>query len=228
MKVSTGKKMISIALGFAALSMLSFGVMGGWGSPLQDGKKKGPRSGESQGQEVKPRISRGARQPKDTRSLGLQDLLKVTEAIAIINPTEGNSCKGWVKIEKMGSSVRITAEISGLEPNTQHGFHIHRFGDCSSPDGKSAGGHYNPQKEEHALPPEPHRHAGDLGNLLADSNGVAHYERTVKMLSIIGRVNPILGRSFVIHADPDDGSQPTGNSGDRIGCGVIGIANPSE
>lgn len=229
MNIFAGKKLIGIFLGVAAMSMLTVGVMGGWGSPYQDGKRKTPKSGQSEGQELKPKISRGVNQPKDPRSFGMQDLLRVSEAIVRIYPTEGNTCKGWIKIKKAaGGGVRITANITGLEPDSLHGIHIHRFGDCTSSDGKSAGGHYNPQNEPHALPPEEHRHAGDLGNIYADKDGVAHLDQVYKNISIIGRINPILGRAIIIHADRDDGSQPTGNAGARIGYGVIGIANPDD
>jgi len=92
----------------------------------------------------------------------------------------------------------------------------------------SAGGHYNPEGHQHGLPDSENRHAGDLGNVQADSEGKAHYEITVSNISIQGPRNPILGRAVIVHAKPDDGGQPVGNAGARIACGVIGVANPGK
>jgi len=146
------------------------------------------------------------------------------QAICVIHPTQGNTASGIVRFLQIGNGVRIIANISGLTANSSHAIHVHQFGDCSSPDGKSAGGHYNPEGNPHALPTSDIRHAGDLGNLQTDVHGVAHYDATVGNLSVAGFRNPILGRSVIIHGKADDGGQPTGNAGPRIGCGVIGIA----
>lgn len=145
-------------------------------------------------------------------------------AVAVLHPTEGNKVKGWVKFEQTNAGVKVTAHVEGLKPNSKHGFHIHEFGDCSAPDGTSAGGHYNPEGHEHALPDGKTRHAGDLGNLEANAQGMAHYEMVVANISVSGEKNPILGRGVIVHAQPDDGSQPVGNAGARLACGVIGVA----
>ena len=149
----------------------------------------------------------------------------IQEAVCVIHPTAGNTANGVVRFFQNGHEIKVVADIEGLSPNSTHAIHVHQFGDCSSPDGKSAGGHYNPQKHDHALPPTAKRHAGDLGNLTADADGKAHYEITVGNLCIAGPKNPLLGRAIILHAKPDDGGQPTGNAGPRIGYGVIGIAN---
>ena len=160
------------------------------------------------------------------RNIGFR---KVTEAIAYINPTQGNSASGTVKFLRKTRSVQIIADIKGLTPNSKHAFHIHEFGDCSSTDGKSAGGHYNPTAVNHSGPDNAERHAGDLGNLTADENGNVHYELTVDNISLGGRKSPIIGRAVIIHAGEDDfKTQPTGNAGARIGCGLIGIAKVSK
>jgi superoxide dismutase, Cu-Zn family len=148
----------------------------------------------------------------------------VKQAVAVIQPTAGNQCKGTVRFTQMDGQVKVVADLSGLTPNQKHAIHIHQFGDISAPDGTSAGGHYNPEGFPHGLPPAPMRHAGDLGNLQADAAGNAHDELTVDNISIAGMKNPIIGRAIVVHAKPDDGGQPTGNAGGRIGDGVIGIA----
>jgi Cu-Zn family superoxide dismutase len=127
-----------------------------------------------------------------------------------------------------GESVKVVAEIEGLVPGQKHAFHIHQYGDCSAPDASSAGGHYNPEGHQHGLPETENRHAGDFGNVQADDQGKAHYEITVTNISVSGPNNPIIGRGVIVHAKPDDGSQPTGNAGGRIACGVIGVANPGK
>jgi Cu-Zn family superoxide dismutase len=148
----------------------------------------------------------------------------VKQAVAVLHPTAGNKCHGVVHFTQDGDSVKVVADLEGLSPGQKHAFHIHQFGDCSSPDGMSAGGHYNPENHPHGLPDGAARHAGDLGNVEAKDDGTAHYEITVQNISIAGTKNPIIGRAVIVHAKPDDGSQPTGNAGGRIGCGVIGVA----
>src|SRR5687767_6648663 len=100
----------------------------------------------------------------------------VKQAVAVLHPTGANKCKGKVVFTQEGSKVKIVAHIEGLNPGQKHAFHIHEYGDCSAPDGMSAGGHYNPEKHSHGLPGTAQRHAGDLGNLEADSSGKAHLE----------------------------------------------------
>lgn len=146
------------------------------------------------------------------------------KALAMLAPTQGQTAKGWVKFEAVEKGIRVTAEISGLAPNSQHGFHIHEFGDLRSVDGTSLGGHFNPSGAEHGLTHVRKRHAGDLGNLEADASGVAKVDRVFIGFTIDGHQAPILGRGVVVHALPDDGGQPTGNAGGRIAVGVIGVA----
>jgi Cu-Zn family superoxide dismutase len=152
----------------------------------------------------------------------------VTQAVAVLHPTAGSKCHGAVRFMQQGDEVKLVAHVEGLNPGQKHAFHIHEFGDCSAPDGMSAGGHYNPEKHPHGLPGSETRHAGDLGNLQADDQGKAHYELTVKNVTIAGMKNPIIGRGVIVHAKVDDGGQPVGNAGARIACGVIGVANPAD
>lgn len=150
----------------------------------------------------------------------------VTEAIAVVQPTKGNTCHGIVHFTDVEGGVRVVAEIEGLQPNAQHAFHIHDFGDLSSGDGKSAGGHYNPAGHPHAGPDAPAHHAGDLGNVESDASGTAHYDRVIAGIAVAGMNHPIVGRAVVFHVKMDDlTSQPSGAAGDRIGWGVIGVAN---
>jgi Cu-Zn family superoxide dismutase len=144
-------------------------------------------------------------------------------AIAVLHPTEGNEVQGVVTFTKVATGIKVTADVSGLAPG-KHGFHVHEYGDCSAANATSAGGHFNPFGMPHGAPTSDQRHVGDLGNLSADSTGVAHYERIDTMLRLNGP-NSIIGRGLIVHGGEDDlVSQPTGNAGPRVACGVIGIA----
>ncbi len=147
------------------------------------------------------------------------------QAVAVLHPTEGNDVSGTVTFTKVDGGIRIEAEVSGLSEGA-HGFHIHQYGDCTAPDGTSAGGHFNPEDVEHAGPDDDPRHVGDLGNLEAGSDGTATYSRVDEHLAFSGE-HSIIGRAVIVHQDEDDlESQPTGAAGPRMACGVIGIANP--
>ena len=147
-----------------------------------------------------------------------------TKAIAVLHSASGSQVAGTVTFTKVGDTVQVVADITGLTPG-KHGFHIHEFGDCSAADASSAGGHFNPMKKPHGAPDAAERHAGDLGNLEADSTGKAHLELKDSMLKLSGE-NCILGRGVIVHEKVDDWSQPTGNAGGRLACGVIGVAKP--
>ncbi len=151
----------------------------------------------------------------------------VNEAIAVIHPASGSACKGVVHFTQSGGKLSISADVEGLPPNSRHGFHIHEYGDCSAPDATSAGGHYDAAgTRHHGMPSEAMKHSGDMGNIEADSSGKAHYELVLDSVSVGGPDAPVLGRAVIVHANPDDFSQPVGNAGGRIGCGVIGIMKP--
>jgi Cu-Zn family superoxide dismutase len=134
--------------------------------------------------------------------------------------------KGTITFRQTEGGVAVTANVTGLEPNSKHGFHVHEFGDPSSDDGSAMGGHYNPEGHAHALPAsgDAERHAGDFGNLEADADGNATFNMTFENISLAGKKNPILGRGLIVHEKPDDGGQPTGNAGGRIAQAVIGVA----
>lgn len=149
----------------------------------------------------------------------------MTKAVAVLSPTKGSIVSGTVTFTKLQTGVKIVADVSGLSPGP-HGFHVHEFGDCSAPDASSAGGHFNPSRTQHGAPNTPLRHAGDFGNLVADVSGKAHYEWVDTMISFDG-ANSIIGRAVIVHENVDDlKTQPTGNAGGRVACGVIGIAKP--
>lgn len=143
-------------------------------------------------------------------------------ATAELKPTQSNTAAGTVRFTQQGDKLLITADITGLRPNTEHGFHVHEKGDCSAPDAMSAGGHFNPAAKMHAHYGTSEHHAGDMPNLKADANGRASYRWESDTLSVNGAANGVIGRAVVVHRDPDDyKSQPAGNSGPRIACGLI-------
>ena len=143
-------------------------------------------------------------------------------AIATVDPTQGNGARGTVTFTQRGDDVRVTAELSGLALDARNGIHVHEKGDCSAPDAESAGGHFNPLGVPHGLPPDGTRHLGDLGNIEVEPNGTGRTEVVVQGASLVeGAPSSFLGRAIIVHAKKDDGGQPTGNAGARIGCGVI-------
>jgi len=154
--------------------------------------------------------------------------LAAADAVAVMQPTAGNTAGGTVTFTATDDGVRVHAAITGLSPDGIHAIHVHQFGDARAEDGTSAGGHYNPEGHDHGLPDQAQRHAGDFGNLQADAEGEADFELVVDNLSIDGEHNPVIGRGVIIHAKQDDGGQPTGNAGPRIAIGVIGYAKPAE
>lgn len=147
----------------------------------------------------------------------------VKKAIAVLQPTKGNAVRGTVTYEAVENGVRVVADITGLTPG-KHGFHIHEFGDCSADDASSAGGHFNPASSSHGAPTADQRHEGDMGNIEADKDGHAALDYVDHAMSLSGE-RSILGHAVIVHEKEDDlKTQPTGNAGARVACGVIGIA----
>lgn len=147
------------------------------------------------------------------------------KAIAVLHPTTGSNVAGTITFTKSGDAIKVLADITGLTPG-KHGFHIHEFGDCSSADAKSAGGHFNPTNHQHGAPEATDRHAGDLGNIEADASGKAHLDVTDKTLKLSG-TDCIIGHAVIVHEKADDlKTQPTGDAGGRVACGVIGVTKP--
>ncbi|MGB3649609.1 MAG: superoxide dismutase family protein [Rivularia sp. (in: cyanobacteria)] len=147
--------------------------------------------------------------------------------VAVVNlqPTEGNNVSGKVTFTPEPSGVQVVADITGLSPG-KHGFHVHEKGDCSAPDASSAGGHYAPNNSPHGAPEDPanQRHVGDLGNITADASGNAKYNRVDNIISLDG-ANSIVGKAVIVHSGADDlTSQPSGDAGSRLACGVIQIS----
>jgi Cu-Zn family superoxide dismutase len=142
-------------------------------------------------------------------------------AVATLEPTKGSTAGGKVTFTQKGSKVVVLANVSGLSPG-QHGFHVHEKGDCSSGDGMSAGGHFNPFGKPHGDPAAADHHAGDMPMLVADGAGNATLTVELELMTIGDGAGDIIGKAVIVHKDPDDfKTQPTGNSGARVACGVI-------
>ena len=148
-------------------------------------------------------------------------------AVAIISPTQGNTAHGKVTFTKVEGGIHIVADIMGLAPG-KHGFHVHEKGDCSAPDGTSAGGHFAPLGHKHGAPSDTSSHVGDMGNIEAGKDSTAHFEWTSSLMSFEGNTS-IIGKAVIVHGGEDDlKSQPSGNAGPRVGCGVIVWENSNE
>ena len=149
------------------------------------------------------------------------------KALAVLQSTEGNKVEGIVTFTQVADGVRVDADISGLSPG-KHGFHVHQYGDCSSADGSAApasaaGDHFNPGNHPHGAPDVKARHEGDMGNIEADASGVAKLNYVDHSLSLADGEKSIIGRAVIVHEKADDlKSQPSGEAGARIACGVIG------
>lgn len=143
-------------------------------------------------------------------------------ATAQLQPTKGNKTFGEATFEQKGDKVHIVVYVQGLKPGQEHGFHIHEAGDCSSGDGMSTKGHFDPFGKPHGHPQSSERHAGDLPSLRADKSGRAKIDVEVDIISVTSGPASVVGRGLIVHADPDDyKTQPTGNAGARLACGVI-------
>jgi superoxide dismutase, Cu-Zn family len=150
-------------------------------------------------------------------------LVPVKKGIAVLQPTKGSAVRGTVTYEVVEGGVHVVANVGGLTPG-KHGFHIHEFGDCSADDGSSAGGHFNPGGTSHGAPASDPRHAGDMGNIEADKDGHATLDYRDQTMTLSGPQS-IIGHAVIVHEKEDDlKSQPTGNAGARVACGVIGVA----
>jgi Cu-Zn family superoxide dismutase len=152
---------------------------------------------------------------------------KYNTAIAVISPKSNSDVFGEVKFFDSLGNIYLEANIEGLSYG-EHAIHIHQFGDCSSEDGKSAGGHWNPSNQNHGQWDHHHFHLGDIGNILADSLGKGEISLATKLwcLDCPDSMRNIIGKSIIIHQGADDFiSQPSGAAGKRIGCGEIRLVN---
>ncbi|MCA9108435.1 MAG: superoxide dismutase family protein [Planctomycetaceae bacterium] len=160
-------------------------------------------------------------QPKDSTH---EEVDIPQEAVVRLLPTQDSRVHGLLVLRQQDDGVQVVGRVIGLEPG-DHGFHIHEFGDLRDPQGKSAGGHFNPDGKKHGGPDADEHHAGDLGNITAGSDGTASVDKLAKDL----KLHFVIGRSVVVHGNADDfESQPSGDAGPRVSVGVIGFAEVKD
>ena len=149
-----------------------------------------------------------------------------SRATVVLAPASGSLVSGTLTLMPMGDGVHMTGEVGGLKPGDTRGFHIHEKGDCSAADASTAGGHFNPAAQAHGRSGQGAHHAGDTDNIVADAKGVARIDAHVTGVTLGGgAANDIAGRAVIVHASADDyTTQPTGNAGARVACGVIKVA----
>jgi superoxide dismutase, Cu-Zn family len=150
------------------------------------------------------------------------------QASATLQPKAGGTAGGTVTFTQAGDTVTISAQLTGVAAGV-HGFHIHEKGDCGDADFKNAGGHFNPAGKNHGAPSDADRHAGDLGNLEIAADGSGSLTISTSLLTVAAGANSVDGRAVILHEKADDlKTQPTGDAGGRIACGVIRSADPVE
>ena len=133
----------------------------------------------------------------------------------------GSKLTGKASFSEVPGGVKVTVQVAGAPPG-KIATHVHEKGDCSAPDAASAGGHFNPKSKPHALPANPERHLGDLGNIEVKPDGTGTTDIVIMGANLKpGDANSFAGKAIIVHAKEDDGGQPVGNAGGRIGCGVI-------
>jgi len=148
-----------------------------------------------------------------------------SHAQANLAGASGSLVSGRIELMPMGDGVHLTGTIGGLQPNSVHGIHVHEKGDCSAADASSAGGHFNPTGSAHGRAGSATHHAGDMDNVVAGADGTVAVNIHLPGVTLGGGAgNDIADRAIVVHGNADDyTSQPAGNSGPRVACGVIKI-----
>jgi Cu-Zn family superoxide dismutase len=145
-------------------------------------------------------------------------------AVAMIEGRSGSSMSGKAVFTEKAGGVLVELWVEDTPPG-MHAVHVHETGDCSSEDGKSAGGHFNPGEMAHGSPHMAEHHAGDLGNMWVEEDGTGYHAIFMPVLTVAAGTHSVDGRGIIVHAGVDDlVSQPTGAAGGRIGCGVIRLA----
>lgn len=146
---------------------------------------------------------------------------KGPQATATLAPTANQTAKGTVHFTELGDgSVEVDVDLTGVSHGT-HGFHIHDKGDCGD-NGNAAGGHFNPNAAQHGAPNAASHHSGDFGNVEADANGNVKTKFTTRAITLSPSSTSAIGHAVILHGNPDDlTTQPTGNAGPRIACGVV-------
>lgn len=164
-----------------------------------------------------------AKKEEATEETATEESTTIATATATLNSASGSSVTGTAKFTQVGDmTVRMDLQVQNLTPG-DHALHLHQFGDCSAPDATSAGGHWNPGEMAHGKRGEGEYHAGDVINLTADASGNVSWSDEISGWTIGGADSTnILNKAVIIHDSPDDfATQPTGNAGGRVACGVI-------
>jgi superoxide dismutase, Cu-Zn family len=176
--------------------------------------------------------SKNAEQPATAADVApAPDTAKAVETAAVnatpktvevtLQAKSGSKLSGKVTLTEAPEGVKVSLSVEGISPG-DHGAHVHEKGDCSAEDGSSAGGHFNPGNHPHALPTGSPRHLGDFGNVTVGQDGKGALELMAEGANLKeGDPSSFLGRAIIVHEKKDDGGQPTGNAGGRIGCGEI-------
>ncbi|MEI6457546.1 MAG: superoxide dismutase family protein [Pseudomonadota bacterium] len=145
-------------------------------------------------------------------------------ATATLESRSGSMVTGTATFTAGREGLVLHVVLQGLPPGSEHGLHIHDKGDCTAPDAMSAGGHFNPAGAVHGRPGLGAHHLGDLGAVVADSEGKVAAEISLSELTLAAGPQTVVGHSLVVHRDRDDYvSQPAGNAGPRVACGVIAV-----
>ena len=163
--------------------------------------------------------------PPSSQSAVVPTTSTAKQAVAVLASASGSLVSGSVTLAPMGKGLHLTGEIGGLQANSAHAFHIHEKGDCSAADASSAGPHFNPFNAAHGKAGSGAHHAGDMNNLTANAEGVAKVDAHIGGVTLGGgAINDVAGRALIVHAAPDDyASQPAGNAGARVACGIIKV-----
>lgn len=191
-------------------------VLAGCSKSQSVGTAAEPADSLGQGETPATAVGEPATTPPPAQASGSQHRVNLM-------PGQGAQVAGALDLVADGNAVVVTGLVTGLAPESGYGFHIHEKGDCSSPDFKSAGEHFNPTAQPHGNPASPPHHLGDIPNLTSDGVGRADVNARVEGVTLgDGGPHDLVGKAFVVHAKPDDyKTQPSGNSGDRIACGVV-------
>ena len=166
--------------------------------------------------------SGGASTSGGTSSASAPAAAPESTAKATLESRSGSTVTGTATFTELSSGgVRVRVHVEKAPPGT-HGLHVHEKGDCSDPEAKSAGGHFNPGGMPHAGPMASQRHAGDLGNIEIGANGKGDLDVRTDLLTVKAGPNSVVGKAVIFHEKADDlATQPTGNAGGRLACGVV-------
>ena len=177
-----------------------------------------------------PAAAPDALAPADDASSAAGGIALAAQARVVLAEVQGSGVTGELTFDPDGDALRLHGEMRGLKAGSVHGFHVHEVGDCSAPDATSAGGHFNPDQMQHGdRQSEGPHHAGDMPNLTAGEDGVGQVDVRLDGLQIDGDAShDVVGRAVIVHAQADDyATQPTGNAGARIACGVVELVQPA-